>query len=47
MSENLVSLKDVEVSFTSGGLKKTEKQVLKGVSFDIKEGEIPKEVYEE
>ena len=40
MSENLVSLKDVEVSFTSGSIKKIEKQVLKGVSFDIKPGEI-------
>ena len=40
MSESLVSLKDVEVSFTSGGFKKTEKQVLRGVSFDIKPGEI-------
>lgn len=40
MSENLVSLKDVEVSFTSGSFKKTEKKVLKGVSFDIKPGEI-------
>ncbi|MBR6256769.1 MAG: ABC transporter ATP-binding protein [Lachnospiraceae bacterium] len=40
MSESLVRLKDVEVSFASGGIKKTEKQVLKGVSFDIKPGEI-------